>query len=164
MRREILVASLLLMAVIVAPAGAFSADHLQIIVNEDASADITFNYTLSWIETIAVFFKIADPAQELKSALEKSLGVPVTVTAAEMDIASFSATKFAEISDSAGGRTYSTPGLDLTEAQAILDGYWFAPLVQADFSPAQTVVRFPDGYEEAFADLDAVPPLSHTVP
>ena len=163
MKREILVASLLLMAIIVAPAGAFSADRLQITVNEDASADITFNYTLSWIETIAVFLKITDPAQELKSALEGTLGVPVTVTSAESDLASFSAAEFATITDAAGGKTYSTPGLDFTEAQAVLDGYWFAPLVEADFSPAQTVVWFPDGHEETFSDQSAIPPLSHTV-
>ncbi|MDD3857295.1 MAG: hypothetical protein PHP43_04515 [Methanoculleus sp.] len=164
MKREILVASLLLMAVIVAPAGAFSADHLQITVNEDGSAEITFNYTLSWIERVAVFFKIADPAQELKSALERSLGVPVTVISAESDVAAFSVTRFTTISDAAGGKTYSTPGLDFTEAQAVLDEYWFASLVQADFSPAQTVVMFPDGHEETFSDQSALPPLSHMVP
>ncbi|WP_054847456.1 hypothetical protein [Methanoculleus chikugoensis] len=75
MKSGILVASLLLMAVIVAPAGgAFTTDNLLIAVDEDGSASITINYTLSWIETIAVFFKIADPAQELKSALEDALG------------------------------------------------------------------------------------------
>ncbi|PKL56542.1 MAG: hypothetical protein CVV35_04275 [Methanomicrobiales archaeon HGW-Methanomicrobiales-6] len=164
MKHEILVASLLFMAVIVAPAGAFSADHLQITVNEDGSANITFNYTLSWIERVAVFFKITQPEQELKSALESSLGVPVTVISAESDTASFSVTKFAKISDADDGKAYSTPGLDFTEAQAILDSYWFAPLVQADFSPDLTVVRFPGGHEETFSDLSAIPALSHTVP
>jgi len=163
MKREILVASLLLIAVIVAPAAAFSADHLQITVNEDGSADITFNYTLSWIERVAVFFKITQPEQELKSALERSLGVPVTVTSAESDTASFSVERFAEISDADDGKAYSTPGLDFTEAQAILDSYWFAPLVQADFSPDLTVVRFPGGHEETFSDQSAIPGLSHTV-
>ncbi|NMA11147.1 MAG: hypothetical protein GX932_09125, partial [Methanomicrobiales archaeon] len=50
MRSGILVASLLLMAVIVAPAGAFTTDNLLIAVDEDGSASITINYTLSWIE------------------------------------------------------------------------------------------------------------------
>lgn len=164
MKREILVALLLLTAVLVTPTGAFSADRLHITVNEDASAEITFDYTLSWIERIAVFFKIADPAQELKSALERSLGVPVVVASVESDSATFTATRFATISDADGAKTYSTPGLDFTEAQAVLDEYWFAPLVQADFSPDQTVVRFPDGHEEAFSNLSAIPPLSHQVP
>ncbi|HOI13738.1 MAG TPA: hypothetical protein PLG75_07765 [Methanoculleus sp.] len=163
MKREILVASLLLIAVIVAPAAAFSADHLQITVNEDGSADITFNYTLSWIERVAVFFKITQPEQELKSALEGSLGVPVTVTSAESDVASFSVERFAKISDAAGGKAYSTPGLDFTEAQDVLNSYWFAPLVKADFSPDLTVVRFPGGHEETFTDQSAIPALSHTV-
>ncbi|MDD4566688.1 hypothetical protein L21_1977 [Methanoculleus chikugoensis] len=163
MRSGILVASLLLMAVIVAPAGAFTTDNLLIAVDEDGSASITINYTLSWIETIAVFFKIADPAQELKSALEGSLGVPVTVTSAESDSAAFSVREFAEIEGADGGRVYSTPGLDFTGAQEVIDSYWFASLVETDLSPGLTVVRFPDGHEETFSDQSAIPPLSHTV-
>ena len=61
MRREILVASLLVLTLMAAPVGAFSADNLVIVVEEDLSADITFTYTLSWIERIAVLFKIAEP-------------------------------------------------------------------------------------------------------
>lgn len=164
MKSGILVASLLLMAIIVAPAGAFTTDNLLIAVDEDGSASITINYTLSWIETIAVFFKIADPAQELKSALEGSLGVPVTVTSATSDTASFSVREFAEIDDTDGRQVYSTPGLDFTGAQEVIDGYWFASLVETDLSPGLTVVRFPDGHEETFSDQSVLPPLSHTVP
>ncbi len=164
MKRGILVASLLVLTLIVAPAGAFSADNLLITVDEDGSASITMNYTLSWIERIAVFFKIAEPEQELKSALEEALGVPVTVASAESDAATFSVLEFAEIGSADDGSVYSTPGLDFTGAQAVLDRYWFAPLVEADFSPALTVVRFPDGHEETFANQSAIPALSHTVP
>ena len=164
MKRGILVASLLILAFVAAPAGAFTADDLQIIVNEDGSADVTFNYTLSWIERIAVFFKIAQPEQELKSALEGATGSPVTVTSAESDVARFSIERFANVRSIEGGNAYSTPGLNFTGAQAVLDNYWFAPLVKADFSPDLTTVRFPDGHEETFKDQFAIPALSHTVP
>ena len=80
MKHGILVASLLALTLIVAPTGAFTTDNLLIAVDEDGSATITMNYTISWIERIAVFFKIAEPEQELKSALEDALGVPVTST------------------------------------------------------------------------------------
>jgi hypothetical protein len=163
MKREILVASLLVLTLIVAPAGAFSADNLLITVDEDGSASITMNYTLSWIEGVAVFFKIADPEQELKFALEDTLGVPVTVTAAESDVAAFSVQEFAEIDSTDAGNVYSTPGLDFTGAQEVIDGYWFASLVETDLSPALTVVRFPDGHEETFSDQTAIPPLSHAL-
>ncbi|MDK2989640.1 hypothetical protein [Methanoculleus sp.] len=164
MKHGILVASLLALTLIVAPTGAFTTDNLLIAVDEDGSATITMNYTISWIERIAVFFKIAEPEQELKSALEDALGVPVTVASAESDVAAFSIQEFAEIDGTDGGNVYSTPGLDFTGAQAVLDRYWFAPLVEADFSPALTVVRFPDGHEETFSNQSAIPPLSHTVP
>ena len=163
MKSEILVASLLILALMAAPAGAFSADNLVIVVEEDGSAEITFNYTLSWVETIAVFFKISDPERELKAALEDALGVPVTVTSAGSDTATFSVREFAKINGTDEGRAYSTPGLDFTGAQEIIDGYWFASLVETDLSPGLTVVRFPDGHEETFSDQSAIPALSHTV-
>ncbi|WP_292406515.1 MULTISPECIES: hypothetical protein [unclassified Methanoculleus] len=164
MKRGILVASLLVLTLMVAPAGAFSADNLLVAVDEDGSAEITFDYTLSWIERIAVFFKIAEPEQELKSALEGTLGAPVTVAAAESDVARFTVQDFAKVTSTDGGDAYSTPGLDFTGAQEVLDGYWFAPLVDADFSPDRTVVRFPDGHEETFSNQSSIPTLSHTVP
>lgn len=163
MKPAILAACLLVMMLIAAPAGAFSAETLEISLNEDGSADITFEYALSWLERIGVFFRIAEPDQELKSALEGATGVPVTVTAAESDRAVFSAQKFAQVNSGEGAVIYSTPEIDLTGAQKILEGYWFAPLIRADFSPDLTVVRFPDGHEERFADQSTIPALSHTV-
>lgn len=164
MKRGILVASLLVLALMSAPVGAFSADNLLITVEEDGSAEITFNYTLSWIERIAVFFKIAEPEQELKSALEEATGAPVTVTSVESNAATFSVPGFAKIKSVDDENTYSTPGLDFTGAQEVLDSYWFAPLVDADFSPGLTVVRFPDGHEETFSNQHAIPALAHTIP
>jgi hypothetical protein len=164
MKRGILVASLLILSLVAAPAGAFSADDLRITLDTDGSADVTFNYTLSWIERIAVFFRIAEPEQELRSALETATGAPVTVTSARSDSATFSIQGFAKVRSTDAGSVYSTPGLDFTGAQKMLDRYWFAPLVEADFSPDLTVVRFPDGHEETFADLSAIPALSHVVP
>ena len=164
MKPAILAACLLVMMLIAAPAGAFSAETLEISLNEDGSADITFEYALSWLERIGVFFRIAEPDQELKSALEGATGVPVTVTAAESDRAVFSAQKFAKVNSGEGAVIYSTPEIDLTGAQKILEGYWFAPLVRADFSPDLTVVRFPGGHEERFNNQSTIPALSHAVP
>ncbi|WP_224732844.1 hypothetical protein [Methanoculleus thermophilus] len=163
MKRGILVASFLVLMLMTAPAGAFSADNLLIAVDEDGSADVTFNYTLSWIERIAVFLKIAEPEQELKSALEMATGSPVTVTSVEGDSARFSVLNFARIESTDNETIYSTPGLDFTGAQEVLDRYWFAALVEADFSPDLTVVRFPDGHEETFANQSAIPALSYTI-
>lgn len=163
MKNGILVASLLVLALMAAPAAAFNADELRVVVDEDGDADITFNYTLSWVEKIAVFFKIAEPEQELKSALEEASGAPVTVTSAESDTAAFSVLGFAKIQSTDNRTVYATPALDFTGAQAMLDRYWFAPLVRADFSPDLTVVRFPDGHEETFADQSDLPALSHAI-
>lgn len=148
----------------VVPASAFTAGNLQILVDGDGDADVTFNYTLSWIERIAVFFKIAEPEQELKSALEEASGAPVTVTSTEVDAAAFSILGFAKLKNIDNETIYSTPALDFTGAQAMLDRYWFAPLVRADFSPEKTVVQFSDGYEEEFSNQSSIPALVHIIP
>lgn len=164
MKRGILVASLLVLAFMAVPASAFSAEELRILVDDDGDADITFRYSLSWIERIAVFFRIAEPEQELKSALEEATGAPVTVISAESNAARFSVQGFAKIRKTDDETTYSTPEIDFTGAQEMLNRYWFAPLVNPDFSPDLTLVRFPDGYEETFSNQSAIPALAHTIP
>jgi len=44
-----------------------------------------------------------------------------------------------------------------------LNSYWFAPLVQADFSPAVTTVTFPDGSVETLENISEIPAVSRAV-
>ena len=39
-----------------------------------------------------------------------------------------------------------TPALSFQGAEAVLNQYWFAPLISPDFSPDVTRVVFPDQY------------------
>lgn len=155
---------LLLVAGLTLPAGAFTADRLDVAIDETGAAVITFDYSLSWIESIAVFFKIADPSDEFKLALETFSGQSVESVALDDHEASFRVEHFAKISRSGNETTYTTPAIDLRDAEQALNSYWFAPLVQADFSPAVTTVTFPDGSVETLENVAEIPKVSRTIP
>ncbi|QYZ77922.1 hypothetical protein E2N92_00020 [Methanofollis formosanus] len=157
-----ILAALLLIAGMVLPAGAFTAEELDISVNESGAATIDFTYSLSWLERFAVFLKIADPTEEFAKALQKySNGHGVESVAVDDQTASFLVEGFAKVSAGENGTTiYTTPALNFEDAEKALEEYWFAPLVQADFSPAETRVVFVGKTTRTFQDTSTIPMIS----
>ena len=43
-----------------------------------------------------------------------------------------------------------TPEISFTMAEEALKKYWFAPLVQADYTADIAIITYPDGYVEEF--------------
>jgi len=152
-----------LLSVMAAPASAFTAESLSINVSENGDATVTFSYNLGWAEKVAVFFRVADPATELKNGLESNSGKEVAVSEVTADSASFLIQKYAHLSTGAGEVTYTTPTLSFVSAEEILSGYWFAPFISVDLSPAETTVTFSDGYVESFNDAIEIPTISHSI-
>lgn len=157
------IAIICLFTFLAAPASAFTAESLRVEVMENGDADIRFTYSLSFIEHIAVFLRIADPAVELKHALEGYSDKEVDVTEVSSGTAGFRVYGFASVYENETARSWRTPELDLQNAQRVLETYWFAPFVSPDFSPAESVVIFPDGYEVQFSDVSTIPSLVHGV-
>lgn len=155
---------LLLGLLVVFPVQAFTADTLEITLQPTGDAQIRFDYTLNWIEQFAVFLRIADPSEELRKAFENNLKTPVSVSGVTSSSMSLGVVKFASVSQKDGVTTLQTPALSFREAERLLNQYWFAPLVNPDFSPATTRVIFPDGYTETFPNQDSIPRLIHTLP
>jgi hypothetical protein len=145
------------------PVQAFTARSLTITLAPDGDAELAMQYDLSFIEQSAVFFKIADPAAELKNAFDTHSSAPVTVTEATSSSAVVQIPSFADISRSGTKTTMVTPGLSFERAQQVIEGYWFAPLVSPDFSPSVTTVIFPDGHKNFYYDTLAVPSVSYTL-
>jgi len=143
------------------PAQAFTAKNLDITVQENTDAVITFSYELSWFENIAVFLQITNPGAELQKALESSYGKPVVVTKADGSESRFMIQGFASKQERDGTVTLIAPALSFVEAERILNQYWFAPLISPDFSPAVTRVSFPDGYAEEFSNQISIPVIQH---
>jgi len=148
---------------ILCPVQAFTAKSLVIEVNDTADAVITFDYELSWFESVAVFVRIADPGTELKKALESNFQMPVQVLEAGPGRSQFYVRGFASEKIRDGTVTLTTPALSFREAENVMKQYWFAPLINPDFSPDVTRIVFPDGYEQKFNNQDRIPGVSHTL-
>ncbi len=147
------------------PASAVTSDSLMIDVGTGGGGDTTviFDYSLNWIENFAVFLKISDPASELKKGLEGYSDKDVEVTSVSDGKAAFIVYGFAHVTESNDSVTYRTPVLNFTDAETVLKGYWFAPLISVDLSPAETTVRFPDSYEKKFYNAIEIPSITHKI-
>jgi hypothetical protein len=147
----------------VMPAQAFVAKSLTITLAPDGDAQIDMQYELSFLEQSAVFLRIADPAAELKKAFDSNSDQPVTVTKATSSSATVIVPSFASVHPGKGKYTLVTPSVSFEKAQKVMSGYWFAPLVNPDFSPAVSTVVFADGYRATFNDVISLPPISRPV-
>lgn len=152
-----------LFSTVIFPVQAFTIKSLTITVAPDGDAEMNIQYELSFFEQSAVFFQIADPAQELKKAFDTNSPEPVTVLEATSSSAVIQVPGFAGVKDKGTESTITTPPVSFEKARQVMDGYWFAPLVSPDFSPGVTMVRFPDGKRIVYYDLPAVPSITHTM-
>jgi hypothetical protein len=155
--------SLCILALAVMPVQAFTAKSLTITLAPDGDAKLEMQYDLSFIEESAVFFKIADPAEELKNAFDTHSSEPVTVPSATRSSAVVIIPSFADISRAGMKTTMVTPSLSFERAQQVMDGYWFAPLVSPDFSPGVTTIIFPDGHKDTYYEALTLPSVRHTL-
>jgi len=163
MKRPICLAAIILLVLLIAyPAQAFTADSLAISVKDNGDASVTFDYTLTWMENLAVFMRVADPATELRNALESNFKKPVTILGVSDREAQFVVRDFAQVSRADSATTWKTPGLSFAAADNVLKQYWFAPLVNPDFSPAVTEFTFPDRYKAEFENKLEIGPIIHT--
>jgi hypothetical protein len=163
-KRGFLIAGVLIFLLLaISPAAAFRATSLDIVVQDNRDAVITFQYELSWYENAAVFARIGDPGTELKKALESNFHTPVVVTGADGSRSQFYVRGFATREVHDGVTIMKTPALSFKEAEAVLKQYWFAPFISPDFSPGVTGVVFPDGYTQTFYEQDQIPGISHVL-
>jgi len=165
MKHSFVLAGILLLVLWFAasPVQAFTAKNLDIAVQQNTDAVITFDYELSWIENIAVFMRIADPGAELKKALESNYKKPVIVMVADEGRSQFMVQGFVSAQEHNGTIQMRTPALSFIDAEKVLNQYWFAPFITPDFSPGVTSVRFPDGYVQDFSDQISIPAIDHTL-
>jgi methyl coenzyme M reductase subunit C len=157
----ILIAGLCLFACAAMPAEAFTVKSLTMTLAPDGYAQVDMQYDLTLFEEGAIFFRISDPATELKKAFDSNSQYPVTVTRATGSSAKVLIPSFASSNSEGDITTMVTPSLSFEKAQRVLDHYWFAPLISPDFSPDVTTIIFPDGYQESFYNLLVIPSVPH---
>lgn len=159
----LLIGLVLLAGLLAAPAAAFTMTSVDITIGQDGDADITAHYSLTWIERVVVYMRIAHPEKELEKALEQYSGKDVQVTSVESGMTTLQVDDFAAVTDTPTTIIYTTPALDFSGAEAAIKGYWFARFVTVDASPEVALVRFPDGYQETFANTYVIPRIVHEV-
>jgi hypothetical protein len=157
----ILIGSLCLLAFATMPVQAFTVKSLTMNIAPDGDAQFDIRYDLTLFEEGAIFFRITDPAYELKKAFDTNSEQPVTVTRATGSSAQVIIPSFASVITDETGTTVITPSVSLERAQKVLDQYWFAPLISPDFSPDLTTIIFPDGYRISFENTLVIPSVPH---
>jgi hypothetical protein len=154
----------LVLALVMVPASAFTAKTLSITVNNDGDATVDFRYQLTWYESFA-YTVLPNKEQLITSALKgkfptmKLDSIHMSKTGTDLIVRDF-----AEVSSSGGVTTYRTPELSFRMAQNILKDYpKIDRVVTPDFSPEETIVRFPgSGDTYTYTNADVIPGITYT--
>jgi hypothetical protein len=144
----------------VIPAYAFTANSLDITVNENGDAIATFHYTLEGIIENSIPQSVLE--EELKKGLTTS-SEPPELKSMDRSGAVLVMKKFADTYEVPTGTEYLTATLDFKKAEAALQNSALSSVVAADFSPEKIVLTFPDSYQREFSNVDVLPAVSHTV-
>jgi hypothetical protein len=163
--RYLFLVAILVLALISMPASAFTAQKVVITVNNEGDANINFNYQLTWMESFVYSF-IPNKEQIVTSALESRFpskevdNIQVSRTSTDLIVR-----KFAKVTTSGGITTYKTPAVSFTMAQTLLNNYpRIARAITPDFSPEETIVRFPgSGDTYTYIGVDRIPKITYTV-
>ncbi|MDE2523323.1 MAG: hypothetical protein O0X93_09255 [Methanocorpusculum sp.] len=152
--------ALVLIVFTAAPVSAIVADSLTIEIQENGDAAVEVSYTLSWLEKLGVFFKVGDPAIYIQKACNDYGRGKATLFSSDMSGASLRIEGVAVIDN----RTYTTPAIDFTQAEIILQSYpIIAQLLTIDLSPTVTNIIFPDGSVTTYHDQILIPATTHTL-
>jgi hypothetical protein len=161
---RIRVVSLLFIAGMLAstPAAALHSRYLDIVIDRGGDATVTFEYTLGWVEQALAFLGVVNPDRDLERIFGETTGGTVRTLSAGPGATTFSVTGLADVTNDTLGTTYTTRGLNLSWGEAGYESSILAPLLEPDFSPDVTVVRFPDAYTVTFQDQIVIPSVVHT--
>jgi hypothetical protein len=157
----LLIGCLCVFAFAVMPAQAFTSKDLTIRLSQNGDAQVHLQYELSWPEQVAVFFRIADPAGELKNGLESELNKPVTVLQVTSSSADVIIPAFAYASQPGDSPALVTPSFSFTHVQEAVNRYWFAKFISPNFTPQVTTIIFPDGFSATYYNKVTIPTVAH---
>jgi hypothetical protein len=158
-----LIACACLLGLAVMPAQALTARTLTVNLDTSGNAQIDFQYDLTFAEQAAIFFNIANPAQELSNALESNLNEPVTVTKADSSSADVTIPGFASTSLDNGTETITSPSFSFVNAQNQVRQQWWAGINSVDMTPGMTTITFPDGYQSVYYNQISIPSVTHRI-
>jgi hypothetical protein len=156
-----IIGMLLMAGILVLPASAFTINNLGVNIAENGDAEISIDYSLTWVERGVVFMRIAHPDQQLERVIESYSRKEVTVSGVSPAGTDLFVEKFVQVDDDPEGIVYTTPSMDFSIAEQQAKGYWFSRFVTVDATPDVTVITFPDGYQEKFYNVANIPSITH---
>jgi len=144
----------------VMPAQAFTANSLDIIIDEHGDATATFRFTLQGFVENAIPQSVLE--EKLIGGLATSSDPPV-LKSMDKSSAVLLMKKFADISDVPRGTEYRTATMDFKKAEIALESSGLSSVVSADFSPEKITLTFPDSYRKEYSNIDVLPAVFHTI-
>lgn len=155
---SLVLACLCLCAVL--PVQAFTANSLDITIQENGDGLATFRFTLEG------FIENAIPQSVLEEELTKGLTTssdPPELRSMDRSTAVLLMKKFADTSDVPRGTEYRTASMDFKKAEIALENSALSGAVTADFSPSTVTLTFPDNYRKQFSNVDVLPSVTHVI-
>jgi hypothetical protein len=143
-----------------APAHAFTANSLDMSIDESGDATAVFRFTLEGLIENAI------PQSMLEEQLVNGLASgsePPTLVSMDRSSATLLIKKFANTYDVPTGTEYQTSAMDFRKAEIALQNSAVSSVITADFSPSTATMTFPDGYSRTFADVESLPSMTHIV-
>ena len=150
------IVAIILMLLLVIPAGAVSIRHIDITVAENGDALIAADYSLNWAEQVIVY-----PAAV--PLLSGALGKNIQVHSVSPDKTQLTVQHLVTVGQNPGATSYITPAFSLAGARKELDKYWFGNMITLDGASGDLTIRFPDGKTVEYRDLTSVPSFEHAV-
>lgn len=145
---------------IVMPVPAFTANSLDITVQDNGDGLATFRFTLEGLIENAI------PQSILEEELTRGLSTgpePPELKSMDRSTAVLLLKKFADTSDVPTGKEYRTATMDFKKAQTALENSAISGAVTADFSPSTISLTFPDNFRKQYSNVDILPAVFHTV-
>jgi hypothetical protein len=157
--KNIIVYSIMLiaLALVVVPAQAFSASHIDYSISPNGDASVTADYELTFLEKIALSTDFAKG--EFETALKNEYGDDVKILSITESNTQFLIPGFADIRDG----NLITPCLNFGNIKDRVEKYWFMKYLSVDYTPTLTTVRFPNGETHSYNDELFVPSLSSKI-
>lgn len=143
-----------------APAHAFTANSLDITIDENGDAVAVFRFTLEGFLENAIPQSLLE--DELRKGLTTSADPPVLLSSDRTGVTML-LKKFADKREKEQGTEYRTPSMNFQKAEIALKNSALNNVVTADFSPEKITVTFPDAYTKQVENSAALPALSHIV-
>jgi hypothetical protein len=158
---QIVLGLFLIAGIFAVPVTAFAIDNLTVDIREKGDAQISVDYSLTWVERVFLFMRIIHPDEELEKALEGLSGRNVTVTRVNPAGTELYIEDIVGVDENPEGTLYTTPAMDFSIAEQQLKPYGFSRYFNVDASPEITTIKFPDGYQEQFFNVAYIPSVTH---